>query len=81
VTAHRGEYEEAESLAREAVAFGESTDMLWPRGLALDLAEVLKAAGSREEAAGEVERALALFEEKGDLAMVDQSRARLEQLL
>jgi hypothetical protein len=52
VTAHRGEYEEAESLAREAVAFGESTDMLWPRGLA-----------------------------QGDLPMVDQSRARLEQLL
>jgi hypothetical protein len=63
-------------------AFGESTDMLWPRGLAhLDLAEVLKAAGRREEAAAEVERALVLFEEKGDLPMVDQSRARLEQLL
>ena len=82
VRAHRGEYDEAESAAREAIALGESTDMLSPRGLAhLDLAEVLEAAGRREEAAAEIERALGLFEQKGDLPMVDQARARLQRLL
>jgi class 3 adenylate cyclase/tetratricopeptide (TPR) repeat protein len=82
VRAHQGEYDEAESLAREAVALGESTDMLSPRGLAhLDLAEVLEAAGRTAEAAREVEKAVGLFEQKGDVPMVDQGRARLERLL
>jgi hypothetical protein len=56
--------------------------MLWTRGLTLlDLAEVLEAAGRRYEAAAEIESALALFEQKGDLPMADQARARLERLL
>jgi tetratricopeptide (TPR) repeat protein len=82
VRAQGGEYEEAETLVREAIAFAESTDMLWTRGLTLlDLAEVLEAAGRRYEAAAEIESALALFEQKGDLPMADQARARLERLL
>jgi class 3 adenylate cyclase/tetratricopeptide (TPR) repeat protein len=82
VHAHRGELEEAERLAREAVAFGEPTDILPARGLAhLDLAEVLDAAGRAAEAATEVRNALAFFEQKGDIPMVDQARAHLQRLL
>jgi hypothetical protein len=82
VRAHRGEVGEAERLAREAVVYGKDTDMLSPRGLShLDLAEVLELAGKRSESAHEVQAALELFEQKGDLAMADQARARLERLL
>jgi ATP/maltotriose-dependent transcriptional regulator MalT len=82
VRAHRGEAGEAERLAREAVEYGEDTDMLSPRGLSyLDLAEVLELAGKRAEAAQTIRAALALFEQKGDVPMTDQARARLEGLL
>jgi class 3 adenylate cyclase/tetratricopeptide (TPR) repeat protein len=82
VCAHRGEVVRAEELAREAVQYGEQTDMLSPRGLSqLDLAEVLELAGNRIEAAEQAREALRLFEQKGDLAMVDQAQARLERLL
>jgi tetratricopeptide (TPR) repeat protein len=82
VRAHRGELERAEELAREAVRYGEQTDMLSSRGLShLDLAEVLEVAGRNAEAAEEVQTALELFEQKGDLPMADQARTRLERLL
>jgi class 3 adenylate cyclase len=82
VQAHRGELADAERLSREAVEYGEDTDMLVARGLArLDLAEVLEVADRREEAAGEVEKALELFERKGALPMVGQAQARLAALL
>jgi len=82
VFAHRGEVVRAEELAREAVQYGEPTDMLSPRGLSqLDLAEVLELAGNRIEAAERAREALRLFEQKGDLAMVDQAQAQLERLL
>jgi ATP/maltotriose-dependent transcriptional regulator MalT len=81
VHAHRGESEEAERLAREAVAYGEQTDMLVNRGAAhLDLAEALDP-GGRAEAAVQARTALELFERKGDLPMAEQARARLERLL
>ena len=82
VLGHRGELEEAERLAREAVEYGERTDMLFSLGTAhLDLAEVLELAGRGGEAAEEVAKALELYERKGDMAMADQARARLELLL
>jgi class 3 adenylate cyclase/tetratricopeptide (TPR) repeat protein len=82
VRAHRGELEEAEQLARESVEYGERTDMLVARGAAhLDLAEVLEVAERGGDAAEEVEKALELFERKGDLSMAGQARARLERLL
>ncbi len=81
VHAHRGEPAEAERLAREAVAYGEQTDMLVNRGVAqLDLAEALEPAAPAE-AAVQVRTALELFDRKGDLAMAEQARARLERLL
>jgi ATP/maltotriose-dependent transcriptional regulator MalT len=60
VLARRGELEEGERLAREAVALAEETDMLNAHADALiDLARVLALAG--QDAPSELERALALY--------------------
>jgi tetratricopeptide (TPR) repeat protein len=82
VHARRAELVEAEQMARQAVDYAERTDLLAASGLAhLDLAEVLEAAGRTDQAAVEVETALGLFEQKGDLPMAEQARARLQRLL
>jgi tetratricopeptide (TPR) repeat protein len=79
--ARKGLFDDAERLAREAVALGRETDALTVHGDAcIDLAEVLEAAGRIPEAVIEVETALALYEQKGDVPMADQARARLERL-
>jgi class 3 adenylate cyclase/tetratricopeptide (TPR) repeat protein len=81
VLARRGEHADAERLAREAVAVGGEADMVNPLGDAhSDLAEVLELAGRREEAAAEVEKALALYERKGNLVMAERARARRAEL-
>jgi class 3 adenylate cyclase/tetratricopeptide (TPR) repeat protein len=69
-----GEFDEADRLAREAVARAEETDMLNLRGDALlELAHVLKLAG--KDARAELEQALALYERKGNLVMAERTRA------
>jgi class 3 adenylate cyclase len=74
--ARRGELEEGEQLAREAVALAAETDMLNAHADALvDLAEVLTLAG--KDGRGELEQALALYERKGNLVMAERTRARL----
>jgi tetratricopeptide (TPR) repeat protein len=81
VLARRGAHDEAERLAREAVAIAERTDGLNWQGHALcDLAEVLAAAGRIDEAAVALEQALEHYERKENLAMVAQVRPRLEEL-
>jgi tetratricopeptide (TPR) repeat protein len=76
--AHRGEIEEAERPAREAAAITEQTDDLNSQGDALiDLAEVLEAAGCRQEARAALLRALERYERKRNLAMADQVQRRL----
>ncbi len=81
VDAHRGQHAEAESLAREAVAITERTDMLNLQGDALcDLAEVLHAAGRAEEAGATLTEALERYERKRNLAMAAQVRERLALL-
>jgi class 3 adenylate cyclase/tetratricopeptide (TPR) repeat protein len=76
VLARRGELEEGERLAREAVALAAETDMLNVHGDALlDLAEVLALAG--KDARPELEQALALYERKGNLVMAERTRLRL----
>jgi hypothetical protein len=58
----------AEGLAREAVAMGEQTDWLSQHADALlDLADVQKLAGDRAYAANAAEKAVRLYERKGDL--------------
>jgi tetratricopeptide (TPR) repeat protein len=74
--ARRGELEEGERLAREAVALAEETDMLNAHADALvDLAEVLALGG--RDARAELESALALYEQKGNLVMAERTRSRL----
>jgi class 3 adenylate cyclase/tetratricopeptide (TPR) repeat protein len=69
VDAHRGRYAEAEPLAREAVAMTAMTDALTMQAAALeDLAEVLAAAGRREEAIATLGEALERYERKRCLA-------------
>jgi hypothetical protein len=58
---------EAERLAREAVYLAGKTDQLDSRAEAhLDLAEVLLLGGRGRDAEHELERAISLYEEKGN---------------
>ena len=78
VLAQRGELGAAEELGREAVAFAEESDFLESHGGALmDLAEVLHMARREDEAHALVERALRLFEEKGNVVAASRGRDRL----
>jgi tetratricopeptide (TPR) repeat protein len=76
VAAHRGDLDEALSLARRGVQlFGngdglEGQPLLW-----LALAEVLRARGERAEAETAVARALELYEKKGNIAAAARLRA------
>ena len=83
--ARRGEYAEAERLAREAVAWGEPTDALEYKATAwYDLAIVLDAAGKRDEALSALAEARALYEQKGHTvgtSRVDEMRAELDATL
>jgi DNA-binding SARP family transcriptional activator len=67
VLAERGEADEAERLAREAVALAESTDFLSMQADALaDLAEVLRLIGRGDEAVPVLRSALKLYKRKGN---------------
>jgi class 3 adenylate cyclase/tetratricopeptide (TPR) repeat protein len=67
VLARRDELEHAEELARAATAKADETDQLESRAEAyVDLAEVLRLGGRHAEAAMKLERAVALYEEKGN---------------
>jgi class 3 adenylate cyclase/tetratricopeptide (TPR) repeat protein len=76
VRARQGRFEEAEAMAREAVAYfagtDYSTDRTW---VLLDMAEVLRLAGRTDEAIGTINEAIGLFEQRED--MVSAARARL----
>jgi tetratricopeptide (TPR) repeat protein len=68
VAARRGDLDEAEGLAREAVALAEETDMLnWHANALIDLAEVYELAGRLEESRPLREQALSLYERKGNV--------------
>jgi tetratricopeptide (TPR) repeat protein len=81
VAAHRGEHAEAERLAREALTYSQQTDS--PRVQAdayYDLAEVLQAAGRRDEAAAAWQEALDRYERKGIIPLARRTRERLAAL-
>jgi class 3 adenylate cyclase len=81
VLARRGEHDDADTLIREAVALAEQTDMLNAHADALmDLAEVRTLAGKPGHGAQAAERALALYEQKGNLASAARTRALLAHL-
>ena len=78
VLAGRGEVEEAEQLAHEAVTIGEETDMLVPQGDAYaDLGEVLVLVGKPADATASLEQALDRYERKGNIVSAERAQARL----
>jgi tetratricopeptide (TPR) repeat protein len=81
VAAHRGEHAEAEMLAREGLAHILETDSPMLQGDAYcDLAEVLEAAGCRDEAVAAWDEALSLYERKGVIPLARRVRERLAAL-
>jgi class 3 adenylate cyclase/tetratricopeptide (TPR) repeat protein len=80
VLARRGDAQQAERLAREAVAIVEPAQHPDFRGAAhLDLATVLELVGKPDEARASFEAALDLYERKGNVVMADRVRARLAE--
>lgn len=81
VLARRGEFQEAESLAREAVAIGEKTDMLDMQGDAYaGVGEVLLLAGKPDEAVAALEQAVERYERKGNLVSSRRAQKRLAEI-
>jgi len=81
ILARRGEHEEAERLAGEAVEIGDTTEDLDSKAEArADLGDVLVLAGRPDQAAPVLEEALARFEAKENLVRSAQMRKRLAEL-
>jgi tetratricopeptide (TPR) repeat protein len=80
--AHRGELEQAEALARTAVATAETkTDTVWWQAFTHeDLATVLERAGRSDEAREALERSLAIWERKGCLPCAERVREQIQSL-
>ena len=75
ILALRGDAAEGEALAREAVELAEQTDALNQRAkVLLDLAEIVRRRGRRDEASGIAEQAVALYELKGNDAAATFAR-------
>ena len=81
VGSHRGEHLDAERLAREGLTHIEQTDSLQAQADAyFDLAEVLEAAGRRDEAIEAWSEALDRYERKGIVPLSRRVRERLAEL-
>jgi tetratricopeptide (TPR) repeat protein len=81
VLVRRGEHAKAEQLACEAVSLAGETDMLnWHGNALADLAEVYVIAGRAEDAREQLEQALSLYEQKGNVVAAARTRRRLEDL-
>jgi class 3 adenylate cyclase/tetratricopeptide (TPR) repeat protein len=81
VIARKGEFESADKLAREAVAFAAASDFLNDHGDALvDYAEVLGLGGRRAEASTALKSAAALYEQKGNVVSAAKARDLLDEL-
>jgi ATP/maltotriose-dependent transcriptional regulator MalT len=80
VLAREDRSEEAEALAREAVALVEPTDLLSHRGDAmLDLADVLRSCERKEEADRATRAGIAMYDLKGNAAAVDRAWLLLDE--
>jgi ATP/maltotriose-dependent transcriptional regulator MalT len=81
VCARRGEHDEALRLMRESIALWEATDGIEFRGDALvAFAEVLQLGGRAPEAQEPLQRAIELYEQKGNVVSARATRAALERL-
>jgi DNA-binding SARP family transcriptional activator len=77
----RGEFEQAEALAKAAVALAEQTDyVLFHANALLDLAEVMCLAGRPGKAEVPREEAVRLFERKGNIVAARKARAALAEV-
>jgi class 3 adenylate cyclase/tetratricopeptide (TPR) repeat protein len=78
VLARRGQLDEAETLAREALAIASEPDDVLVRGHALEgVAEVLLLADNKADAKPLLEEALALYEKKQVAPLIEKVRAAL----
>jgi class 3 adenylate cyclase/tetratricopeptide (TPR) repeat protein len=81
VLAKWGDLDEAQRVAREAVALARPTDFLNYHGDAqIGLAQVLRSAARQQDAISAAEEALSLYERKGNLVSMRRARALLETL-
>jgi class 3 adenylate cyclase/tetratricopeptide (TPR) repeat protein len=81
ILARRGQQEEAERVARDAVAICDTTEMLDFQGdVYADLAEVLVLGGKPAEAVAALEQALERYERKGNVVSAQRTRERLAEL-
>jgi tetratricopeptide (TPR) repeat protein len=76
--AHRGDLEQGLAFAQEAVTLAENTDFVDLEARSReDLAELLLRAGRPDEASAEFGRAVALYEQKGNVAAVGRLRTEI----
>jgi tetratricopeptide (TPR) repeat protein len=76
-----GKLSDAEELAREAVRLMEETDALTAKaGFLLDMAAILQAAGKPGEAVEAVQRAIELFDRKGNVVGAKRARGQLAEM-
>jgi class 3 adenylate cyclase/tetratricopeptide (TPR) repeat protein len=81
ILARRGELEEAERLAREAIEIIDRSDELSHQGeFRVGLAEVLQLAGRTDESIPVLEEALERYEQKENRVAADTTRALLTEL-
>ena len=81
VRARQGRFQEAEAMAREAVAYFAGTDYSTDRTWVLmDLAEVLRLAGRPDEAIATIREAIGLFEQREDVVSAAHARVLIEDL-
>ena len=79
--ARRGRLDEAEQLARQAVALAERTDFINHRADALvDFAIVLGQAGRLDDARAALDEGLRLYEQKGNTVAAGKARSELAEL-
>ena len=80
VLARRGRHDEAEALAREAVALLAPTDAVTDRGDALlALAEILALRDRPADAAAAAREALDLYTRKGAVVLADRARSAVRR--
>jgi ATP/maltotriose-dependent transcriptional regulator MalT len=81
ILARRGAFPQAESLARQALALAEETDFLnMHADVLMALAEVLRLEALEDEAGECVQRALELYERKGNTPSAQRARSMLGAL-
>ena len=79
--ANQGDFEAAEQLARESLAFAAQSDFYPAHADALmDLAYVLELRGDRQAAALSIEEAIHFYTLKGNLAQLERAHAVLTDL-